>query len=215
MGLTSKAETEGTRLAQVSGGVYYPIRRLDELQKAYNDIVVQLRTAYTVTFRSDSRTETSEENRASPRLRVKVARDHAFVNIGRVIDLPDAQAENLESAKRVISAKRKVHSAKFENRSFTLGVSRVSPSQPLRFSPFLRTVKLGYPAAGFSAENLSVRQVPEITGQIHEVKYKPRLANAASDAFLTRRILAQPIGHCTGKTADCIKVSITCDSPKL
>src|SRR5205085_1705756 len=54
MGLTSKAESEGARLAQVSGGVYYPIRRLDDLQKAYNDIVVQLRTAYTVTYRSDS-----------------------------------------------------------------------------------------------------------------------------------------------------------------
>lgn len=81
MGLTSKAEGEGARLAQVSGGVYYPIRQLDDLQKAYEDIVVQLRTAYTIIYRSDS-SETGDS--ASPRLRVKVNRDGTFVNLGAV-----------------------------------------------------------------------------------------------------------------------------------
>lgn len=81
MGLTSKAEAEGARLAQVSGGIYYPIRRLDDLQKAYEDIVVQLRTAYTITYRSDN-TETGDS--ASPRLRVKVNREGVFVNLGAV-----------------------------------------------------------------------------------------------------------------------------------
>ena len=53
-GLTTKATGEGERLAQISGGVYYPIRQLSELQKAYDDIAVQLRTAYSITFRSET-----------------------------------------------------------------------------------------------------------------------------------------------------------------
>jgi VWFA-related protein len=74
MALTSKADTEGARLAQISGGVYYPIRRLTDLQSAYNDIASQLRTAYTLTFRS--------EGGRSTRLKVKVNRENTFVNIG-------------------------------------------------------------------------------------------------------------------------------------
>jgi VWFA-related protein len=81
MGLTSKAEAEGARLAQVSGGVYYPIRRAVELQKAYEDIVVQLRTAYTITYRSNS---AEAGDSASPRLRVRVNREGTFVNLGAV-----------------------------------------------------------------------------------------------------------------------------------
>jgi VWFA-related protein len=81
MGLTSKAEGEGARLAKVSGGVYYPIRRLDELQKAYEDIVVQLRTAYTLTYRSEN---SEAGDSASPRLRVRVNREGTFVNLGAV-----------------------------------------------------------------------------------------------------------------------------------
>jgi VWFA-related protein len=53
MSLSAKSEGEGARLAQLSGGVYYPISQLSEIQKAYNDIVLQLRSAYKVTFRSD------------------------------------------------------------------------------------------------------------------------------------------------------------------
>ena len=52
--LTTRAHEEGQKLAQASGGVYYPIRRLEDLQRAYDDVVVQLRTAYTITYASNS-----------------------------------------------------------------------------------------------------------------------------------------------------------------
>lgn len=84
MGLTSKAESEGEKLAQISGGVYYPIRQLSDLQKAYDDIVVQLRTAYTVTFRSDL-AEISNKTNASPRLKVRVKRPSSFIKLGSVV----------------------------------------------------------------------------------------------------------------------------------
>ncbi len=80
-GLTTKATGEGEKLAQISGGVYYPIRQLSELQKAYDDIAAQLRTAYSITFRS----VTAEIGvRASPRLKVKVKRKDSFVKLGSV-----------------------------------------------------------------------------------------------------------------------------------
>ncbi len=83
MGLTTKADQEGAKLAQISGGVYYPITQLGDLQKAYDDIVVQLRTAYSITFRSGA--AEIRDNRASPRLRVKVKRSNSFVKLGSVI----------------------------------------------------------------------------------------------------------------------------------
>lgn len=86
MGLTTKAEGEGERLAQVSGGVYYPITQLNQIQKAYDDIVLQLRTAYSVTFRSDL-VEVSDKTTASPRLKVKVRRENAFVKLGSVVEV--------------------------------------------------------------------------------------------------------------------------------
>ncbi|MGC2234770.1 MAG: VWA domain-containing protein [Pyrinomonadaceae bacterium] len=86
MALTSKAEGEGERLAQISGGVYYSIKQLSELQKAYNDIVVQLRTAYTVTFRSDAK-EARGDGAISPRLKVKVKRPTSFVKLGSVVEV--------------------------------------------------------------------------------------------------------------------------------
>src|SRR5258708_1320442 len=52
--LTTRAEDEARRLASASGGVYYPIRRLEDLQKAYDDVVRQLRTAYTITYASNA-----------------------------------------------------------------------------------------------------------------------------------------------------------------
>jgi VWFA-related protein len=86
MGLTTKAEGEGERLAQISGGVYYPISQLSQIQKAYDDIVLQLRTAYSITFRSDL-AETNNNTTASPRLKVKVKREDAFVKLGSVIEV--------------------------------------------------------------------------------------------------------------------------------
>lgn len=80
--LTSRAEGEGARLASASGGVYFPITQLSQIQKAYDDIVVQLRTAYAITYKSDS--SESSEGRASPRMKVKVKRDNVFTSIGPV-----------------------------------------------------------------------------------------------------------------------------------
>ena len=79
--LTSKAKGEGERLASVSGGVYYPITQLSQIQRAYDDIVVQLRTAYTVTFRSET---IDSGTGASPRLKVKVNKPNAFATVGSV-----------------------------------------------------------------------------------------------------------------------------------
>lgn len=92
MGLTSRAESEGEKLAQISGGVYYPIRQLGDLQKAYDDIVIQLRTAYTITFRSDL-VEESNKITASPRLKVRVKRPNSFVKLGSVVSV-DGNSEN-------------------------------------------------------------------------------------------------------------------------
>jgi VWFA-related protein len=82
MGVNTKAEGEGEKLAEVSGGVYYSITQLSQLQKAYDDIVVQLRSAYVLTYRSKS--GEASGSRASPRLKVKVKRDNAFVKLGPV-----------------------------------------------------------------------------------------------------------------------------------
>ena len=73
--LTTRAHEEGQKLAQASGGVYYPIRHLQELQRAYDDVVVQLRTAYTVTYASNSTSSTG------PRLRVRTNREGASVRL--------------------------------------------------------------------------------------------------------------------------------------
>lgn len=82
--LTSKAQAEGETLAKVSGGVYYPIGRLSELQEAYDDIVKQLRTAYSITYRSNT---SISSDRTSPRLKVKVKRKTAFVKLGPIVNL--------------------------------------------------------------------------------------------------------------------------------
>jgi hypothetical protein len=81
IGLSTKAEGEGARLAEISGGVYYPISQLSQIQKAYDDIVLQLRNAYTVTYRSNSK---DTGRGASPRLKIKVHRDDAFVKVNSV-----------------------------------------------------------------------------------------------------------------------------------
>ena len=86
MTLSARAEGEGERLAKVSGGVYYPITQLSQIQKAYDDIVTQIRTAYTVTFRSGFQADPG--NRPSPRLRIRVNRPNAVVQINSVATVP-------------------------------------------------------------------------------------------------------------------------------
>jgi VWFA-related protein len=79
--LTTRAHEEGKKLAEASGGVYYPIRHLEELQRAYDDVVVQLRTAYTVTYASNSTSSTN------PRLRVRTNREGASVRLSPVVNV--------------------------------------------------------------------------------------------------------------------------------
>ena len=81
--LTTRAEEEGRRLAAVSGGVYYPIRRIEDLQRAYDDVVLQLRTAYTITYASNS---TPSGNR---RVRVRTNREGASVRLSPVVNVPN------------------------------------------------------------------------------------------------------------------------------
>jgi VWFA-related protein len=79
--LTTRAADEGRKLAAASGGIYYPIRRLEDLQKAYDDVVAQLRSAYTITYASNS------VSSSSPRVRVRTNRDGASVRLSPVVEL--------------------------------------------------------------------------------------------------------------------------------
>lgn len=78
--LTTRADDEGHKLAAASGGIYYPIRRIEDLQKAYDDVVAQLRSAYTITYASNSVS-------SSPRVRVRTNRDGASVRLSPVVEL--------------------------------------------------------------------------------------------------------------------------------
>ena len=93
LGLTTRAEGEGARLAQVSGGVYYPIRQLGDLQRAYDDVVRQLRTSYTVTFRSTLGADEIVPGRTSPRVRVKINRENVFTKLGALENVPPGGTE--------------------------------------------------------------------------------------------------------------------------
>jgi VWFA-related protein len=79
--LTTRAHEEGQKLAEVSGGVYYPIQRLEDLQRAYDDVVVQLRTAYTITYASNSTPS------GNPRVRVRANRDGASVRLSPLVNV--------------------------------------------------------------------------------------------------------------------------------
>lgn len=79
--VTSRADEEGRKLAALSGGVYYPITRLDQLQQAYDDVVMQLRTAYTITYASKA------PDARDARIRLRVAREDAAVRLSPVISV--------------------------------------------------------------------------------------------------------------------------------
>ncbi|HKR02477.1 MAG TPA: VWA domain-containing protein [Pyrinomonadaceae bacterium] len=79
--LTTRAEEEGRELARVSGGIYYPITRLEDLQRAYDDIVAQLRMSYRVTYSSNS------AGVRERRVRVRVNREGASVRLSPAIDV--------------------------------------------------------------------------------------------------------------------------------
>ncbi|MBD0370748.1 MAG: VWA domain-containing protein [Pyrinomonadaceae bacterium] len=78
--ITTRAEEEGKRLATVSGGVFYPIRRLEDLQRAYDDVVAQLRMSYTITYASVSAP-------AGRRVRVRINRDGASALLSPAVNI--------------------------------------------------------------------------------------------------------------------------------
>jgi len=78
--ITTRAAEEGQKLATASGGVFYQIRKLEDLQRAYDDVVAQLRTAYTITYASNATNHR--------RLRVRVNREGAAVRLSPAIATP-------------------------------------------------------------------------------------------------------------------------------
>ena len=80
--ITTRAAEEGEKLAQLSGGVFYQIRRMDDLQKAYDDIVSQMRTAYTITYNSNANSS------GHRRVRVRANREGASVRLSPVVAAP-------------------------------------------------------------------------------------------------------------------------------
>ena len=82
MALSAKSSGEGERLAKVSGGVYYPITRIEQIQQAYRDISVQLRTAYVITFRSELAATPGDG--VSPRLKIKAKRPNVYTIVNSV-----------------------------------------------------------------------------------------------------------------------------------
>jgi VWFA-related protein len=161
MGLTTKAETEGARLAQISGGIYYPIRRLDELQKAYDDIVIQLRTAYTITFRSDS-TETGDG--ISPRLRVRTSREGSFVNLGAVMDVSETEAEKYRQNGQVS----------------TIGAAKIISPQ---FAPQNQSLRFNFQSGEISGEIERVNYKQSVNDNLREYKLENFDINKSTGAF--------------------------------
>lgn len=150
--LTSKAESEGEKLAQISGGVYYPIRQISEIQKAYDDIVVQLRTAYSITFRSN--VAEIRDNRASPRLKVKVNRENAFVKLGSVIEVKSREISELNQDYFPQRAQRNEQA--FQSVSFNNNL--------INFADFSSLKGISF-------------QIGEISAEVENIKYKQFLGD--------------------------------------
>ena len=83
LSVTTKAEADAKQLAEVSGGTYFPIRRAADLQTAYENVISQLRSAYSITFRSKSG--------ARPRLKVSVKRPNVFVRTGASVKVEETE----------------------------------------------------------------------------------------------------------------------------
>lgn len=88
--LTTRAEQEAKRLATVSGGVYYPIKYLEDLQRAYDDVVAQLRMSYTITYASPL-TDARER-----RIRVRVKRDDVSVRLSPTVGVSNNEGMRMD-----------------------------------------------------------------------------------------------------------------------
>jgi VWFA-related protein len=80
--ITTRAAEQGEKLATASGGLFYSIKRLEDLQKAYDDVVAQLRTAYTITYASTA------DSPGRKRIRVHANRDGASVRLSPSVSAP-------------------------------------------------------------------------------------------------------------------------------
>ncbi|MDQ4120120.1 MAG: VWA domain-containing protein [Acidobacteriota bacterium] len=142
--LTTKAEEEARRLAEVSGGVYFPIRQIGDLQKVYEDVVAQLRTAYTLTYQPKSN--------VPPRVTVK--RENAFVRMGAPVSVPP----RLQSRKIEIE-RRKTAPAVFQKVSFAPATAQdsniIGEIKQIKYKP-VATESL----REFSLETLDVNRAP-------------------------------------------------------
>jgi Ca-activated chloride channel homolog len=76
MSLSARSEGEGERLASISGGVFYKIDRVSDIQAAYEDIVEQLRSTYSIKYRSDGK-----DGGTPARLKVRVKRENSFATV--------------------------------------------------------------------------------------------------------------------------------------
>lgn len=85
--ITTRAEEEGKKLAAVSGGIFYPIRRLEELQRAYDDVVAQLRMSYTITYASNSAPA------GERRVRIRVNREGASARPSPAVNVASQAGE--------------------------------------------------------------------------------------------------------------------------
>ena len=79
--LSSKAKAEGEQLARVSGGTYFPISRLSQIQGVYDEIAAQLRTAYDVEFRSMSG---DDDGSGQSGLKIRSKRPNTLVQVRSV-----------------------------------------------------------------------------------------------------------------------------------
>ena len=83
MSLSSRSQGEGEKLAKLSGGVYYAITEITQIQRAYEDIVRQLRSAYSITFRS--RATAVGGTGVSPRLKIRSRMENTFAAVTSVV----------------------------------------------------------------------------------------------------------------------------------
>ena len=166
MALTTKAQSEGGKLAQASGGVYYPIKQLSELQKAYDDIVLQLRTAYSVTFRSD--VADVRTDRASPNLKVKTKRENSFVKLGSVVEVAPKKTSELRKS----NFPQGLQSTPKKNQI----LQKISFDDTYKdslnfFADFPTSRKNLFQKLSYSPVD-SNRQTGEISGEVEKINYK-------------------------------------------
>jgi hypothetical protein len=126
---------------------------------------LQLRTAYSVTFSSD--TANAAGNRASPNLKVRVKRENSFVKLGSVVEVTSKQTSELKKdnlPQGTQSSQRESQNP--QSISFEYNSNYIVSFAPLRENPFQ---KISYSTAPLFFSNL---QTSEITGEIEKINYK-------------------------------------------